>query len=176
LRLVLRLRHVRKVEGLASFRQRDPRIAQAGIVFALFGIVCFLSQSCASGGRFPCGLALRSHLVLPRFTASPPERPILRSPRILRGWCPSLFLADEKIAEPAGITLRRVPAHGERTMPRAGVFLVGNPTDGPRISYSERGIGGGDVGSGPCLILPPLLIGSTTGYVDTSFLSPSNQK
>src|SRR5438105_12473736 len=33
--------HVRKVEGLASFRQRDPRIAQAGIVFAPFGIVCF---------------------------------------------------------------------------------------------------------------------------------------
>src|SRR5947199_4725018 len=70
------------------------------------------------------GLALRSHLVLPRFTTSPPERPILRSPRILRGWCPSLFLADEKIAEPGGISLRRVPAHGKRAMPRVGVCLA----------------------------------------------------
>src|SRR5436309_6972442 len=110
--------HVRKVEGLASFRQRDPRIAQAGIVFALFGIVCFLSQSCAPGDRFPCGLALRSHLVLPHFTTSPPERSILRSPRILRGWCPSLFLAEEKDRDAASWT-RVLSLSGTRLMVQA---------------------------------------------------------
>src|SRR3954465_15039111 len=34
-RLFPRLRHVGKVEGLTSFRQRGPRIPQAWIVFAL---------------------------------------------------------------------------------------------------------------------------------------------
>src|SRR5262249_33882222 len=82
--LFLRLRHVRKVEGLTSFRQRNPRIPQAGIMFALFGIVCFLRQRCALGGRLPCGLALGSHLDPSIPTASPPSRPILRSPRNLR--------------------------------------------------------------------------------------------
>jgi hypothetical protein len=77
-------------------KRYKPEEIVAKLLFALFGIVCFLSQRCAPGGRFPCGLALRSHLVLPHFTTSPPERPILRSPRILRGWCPSLFLAEEK--------------------------------------------------------------------------------
>jgi hypothetical protein len=43
LRLFLRICHVRKIERLASFRQRDPRIPQACIMFA-WG----LSASCAS--------------------------------------------------------------------------------------------------------------------------------
>jgi Transposase IS116/IS110/IS902 family len=34
-RLFLRFRHIRNVERFASFRQRDPRIPQALIVFAL---------------------------------------------------------------------------------------------------------------------------------------------
>src|SRR5262249_56925922 len=38
----------------------------------LFGIVCFLRQRCAPGGRFPCGLALGSHLACPISTTSPP--------------------------------------------------------------------------------------------------------
>jgi hypothetical protein len=54
----LSLRHVRKVEGLTSFRQRDPRIPQTCIMFVLFGVVCFLRLSCAAGGGFPRGLAL----------------------------------------------------------------------------------------------------------------------
>src|SRR6266498_3311913 len=32
---------LRKIERLASFRQRDPRIAQAFIMFALLGVVFF---------------------------------------------------------------------------------------------------------------------------------------
>ena len=63
----LRIRHIRKVERLASFRQRDPRIPQASIMFPLLGVVCFLRQRCAPGGRFPCGLALGSHVVLFHF-------------------------------------------------------------------------------------------------------------
>src|SRR4051794_19486156 len=31
-------------------------------MFAFLGIVCFLRQRCAAGGRFPRGLALGSHL------------------------------------------------------------------------------------------------------------------
>jgi hypothetical protein len=62
-------RHVRKNEGLASFRQRGPRIPQAFIMFALLWVVCFLRQRCASGNRFPCALALGSHVVRP-FIAS----------------------------------------------------------------------------------------------------------
>jgi hypothetical protein len=61
---LLRVRHVRKVEGLASFRQRAPRIPQAFIMFPLLGVVCFLRQRCALGGRFPCGLTFGSHLVV----------------------------------------------------------------------------------------------------------------
>jgi hypothetical protein len=60
----LRIRHVRKIERLASLRQRDPRIPQACIMFPLLGIVCFLRQRCAPGGRFPCGLTFGSHLVV----------------------------------------------------------------------------------------------------------------
>jgi hypothetical protein len=50
--LFLRIRHVRKIERLASLRQRDPCIPQARIMFALLGIVCFLRQPCALRGRF----------------------------------------------------------------------------------------------------------------------------
>jgi hypothetical protein len=64
------LRHIENVERLASFRQRDPRISQACIMFALLGVVCFLRQRCALGGRFPCGLALGSHVILPIWTTS----------------------------------------------------------------------------------------------------------
>jgi hypothetical protein len=39
-------------------------------MFALLGVVCFLRQRCASGGRFPCVLALGSHLILPISTTS----------------------------------------------------------------------------------------------------------
>src|SRR5262249_41681739 len=51
--------------------QRDPRIPQACIMFALLGIVCLLRQRGTPGGRFPCGLALRPHLVLSISTSSP---------------------------------------------------------------------------------------------------------
>jgi hypothetical protein len=37
------------------------------IMFALLGVVCLLRQRCAPGGRFPCGLALGSHVVLSIF-------------------------------------------------------------------------------------------------------------
>jgi hypothetical protein len=68
--LILRIRQIRNVVRLASFRQRDPRSPQACIMFALLGVVCFLRQRCASGGRFPCVLALGSHLILPISTTS----------------------------------------------------------------------------------------------------------
>src|SRR5262249_19732233 len=48
---------------------------------ALLGIVCFLRQRCALSGRFPCGLAFGSHLVLSISTSSPPAA-ILRPPAI----------------------------------------------------------------------------------------------
>jgi hypothetical protein len=70
LHLFLLIRHVRKIERLASLRQRDPRIAQAFIMFALLGVVFFLRQRCAPGRRFPCGLALGSHVVLFHFLTS----------------------------------------------------------------------------------------------------------
>jgi hypothetical protein len=57
--------HIRNAEELTSFRQRDPRISQARIIFALLGIVCFLCQRCALGGRLPCGLTFESHLSCP---------------------------------------------------------------------------------------------------------------
>jgi hypothetical protein len=40
-------------------------------MFALFGVVCLLRQRCVSGGRFPCGLALGSHLVVLSTTGTP---------------------------------------------------------------------------------------------------------
>ena len=57
--------HIRDAGELTSFRQRDPRISQARIIFALVGIVRFLCQRCAPCGRFPCGLTFGSHLVCP---------------------------------------------------------------------------------------------------------------
>ena len=79
--LFLRIRHVRKIERLASFRQRDPRIPQPFIMFTLLRIVRFLRQRCAPGGRFPGALALGSHRSFP-FQLSPPQNTILRPPRI----------------------------------------------------------------------------------------------
>jgi hypothetical protein len=106
--LFLRIRHIRNAVRLASFRQRDPRISQACVVFPLLGVVRFLRQCCAPGGRFPCSLALGSHLVLPHFDDHSLTSCIMRSPRTAsRGL--SLFLAEEKIAE-AGNTLASPPA------------------------------------------------------------------
>jgi hypothetical protein len=61
----LRICHISNAEELTSFSHRDPRISQAHIIFALVGIVCLLCQRCAPGGRFPCSLTFRSHLVCP---------------------------------------------------------------------------------------------------------------
>jgi hypothetical protein len=98
--LFRRVRYVRKIERLASFCQRDPRIPQACIMFALLGIVCFLRQRCAPGGGFPCGLALGSHLVLSISTTSPLNHYVATHPESAASCCLSLFLADEKFAEP----------------------------------------------------------------------------
>jgi hypothetical protein len=95
-RLFLRIRHIRNAVRLASFRQRNPRISQACVMFPLLGVVCFLRQCCAPGGRFPCGLALGSHLVLPHFDYH--TSCIMRSPRTASRDL-SLFLAEEKIVE-----------------------------------------------------------------------------
>src|SRR5262249_29160895 len=73
-RLVLRIRHVRKVERLASPRQHGPRIQQACIMFALF-------RSSASPASVAHLLALGSHLVLSISTSSPASN-ILRPPRL----------------------------------------------------------------------------------------------
>lgn len=95
-------RDVRKVERLASFRQRGPCVAQTGIMFALFGVVCFLGQRGALGGRFPCDFALRSHLVLSYFEElAPPALYIATTAERLRARCRSLFLAQENVAEAA---------------------------------------------------------------------------
>jgi len=88
--LVVRLRHVRKVEGLTSFRQRGPRIPQPGIMVALFGIVCFLRQRCTSGGRLPCGLALGSHLALP-FRLRHPHKTNIAITSKCASWSPLSF-------------------------------------------------------------------------------------
>jgi len=37
------------------------------IMFALLAVVCFLRQRCVPSSRFPCGLALGSHVVLSIF-------------------------------------------------------------------------------------------------------------
>jgi hypothetical protein len=63
--------HIRNAEELASFRQRDPRISQARIIFALLGIVCLLCQRCAPGGRFPCRSTFGSHLVVSNLGMAP---------------------------------------------------------------------------------------------------------
>jgi hypothetical protein len=83
-RLFLRIRHVRNVERLASFRQRDPRIPQACIMFALLGVVCFLRQRCAPVGRFPSGLALGSHRSFPFPLPHPRKRYIATTANLLR--------------------------------------------------------------------------------------------
>jgi hypothetical protein len=100
-RLFVRIRYVRKIERLASFRQRGPRIPQACIMFTLSRVICFLRQRCASGGRFPGGLTLGSgsHPVLSTSSAT---QAILRPSRTNASWCHSIFLAEEKIAEPLG--------------------------------------------------------------------------
>jgi hypothetical protein len=68
-------------------------------MFALLGIVCFLRQHCALGGRFPRGLALGSHLVLSISTSSPLQAVYCDHRDSTASWCLSLFLAEEKIAE-----------------------------------------------------------------------------
>src|SRR6266540_290687 len=55
------------------------------------------------GGRFPCGLALGSHLVFFHFDYLTPATTILRPPSTTASWCLSLFFAEEKIAE-AGLS------------------------------------------------------------------------
>jgi hypothetical protein len=68
----LRICHIRNVEELTPFRQRDPRISHARIIFALLRIVSFLCQRCAPGGRFPCGLTFGPHPVVSNL--GPPDR------------------------------------------------------------------------------------------------------
>src|SRR5262249_16463961 len=95
-------RDVRKVERLASFRQRGPCIAQTGIMFALFGIVSFLRQRGALGGRSPCYFALGSHLVLSHSDElTPRQHYIATTADRLRAGCHSLFLARENVGEVA---------------------------------------------------------------------------
>jgi hypothetical protein len=97
--LFLRIRHVRKIERLASFRQRDPRIPQPFIMFTLLRIVRFLRQRCAPSGRFPGALALGSHRSFP-FQLSQPRKTLYCDHREFpASSCPSLFLAKEKMAE-----------------------------------------------------------------------------
>src|SRR5262249_11293909 len=69
----------------APSSQRDPRIPQACIMFALLGIVCLLRQRGTPGGRFPCGLALRPHLVLSISTSSPSRSRYSEMRRPFRG-------------------------------------------------------------------------------------------
>ena len=65
-RCELFLRDIRDVEILASFRERGPGITHSDVVFACFWIMfCFLCERCASGSRFPCGLAFVSHDAAP---------------------------------------------------------------------------------------------------------------
>jgi hypothetical protein len=116
LRLFLRIRHVRKIERLASLRHRDPRIPQAGIVFALQGIVCFLGQRCAFRRRFPRDLALGSHLVV-HFDYLAPRSTILRPPRSCCESCVSHFSLRKKAS-------RRMAHAGER---ETGIVFFGSP-------------------------------------------------
>jgi hypothetical protein len=115
---ILRIRHIRNVERLASFRQRDPRIPQAYIMFALLGIVCFLRQRGAPGRRFPCGLALGPHLVTSISTTSPPASTILLPLRI---YCELVSLTFRRGRKDRGA---RLPLNGGRKMGHcAGAFV-----------------------------------------------------
>src|SRR5262249_1127608 len=98
-------------ERLASPCQCRPRIPQACIMFALVGIVCFLRQRCALGGRFPRGLTLGSHLVLSISTSSPPASNILRPPRLYCELVSLTFSCGRKNrgAEPWHRPLARLP-------------------------------------------------------------------
>src|SRR5262245_18385489 len=102
IRLILGGRHVRKIDRIAPFCHSDPRISQACIMLTLFGIVCFLRQRCASGRRFPCGLALRAHLVLSISTSSPPQGLYCAAYDSTASWCASLLLEEEKIVADGG--------------------------------------------------------------------------
>jgi hypothetical protein len=64
LKTVLSHIHVlREVERFAAVRERDPGVTHAQKVFALIGVVCFFCERRQTSGRFPSGVALRSHLV-----------------------------------------------------------------------------------------------------------------
>ena len=75
------LRHIRKFDKLASVRERGPRISHACKILTLLRVVCFLCKRRAFSGRFPCGIAFRSHLI-----ASPCRPPITFTRSILRPW------------------------------------------------------------------------------------------
>jgi hypothetical protein len=133
-RLFLRIRHIRNAVRLASFRQRDPRISQACVMFPLLGVVCFLRQCCAPGGRFPCGLALGSHLVLPHFDYHSLTSCIMRSPRILRAGVSHFSLRKKRSWKQAKGLLWRwhyVAAGVARIADRTTAYLKPRPLGTP---------------------------------------------
>src|SRR6266540_1235927 len=98
-------------------------------MLALSGVICFLRQRCAFGGRFPGGLTLGSgsHLVL--FDILSHASLYLRPLRTNASWCLSIFLAEEKIAEPG-----RGKAEGNiglMAAPKA-------PSSGRRLSHATK--------------------------------------
>ena len=97
--LLLRIRHVGNTVKLTSVRQRNPRISHACIMFALLWVVCFLCKPRALGGRFPCGLAFGSHLVLPRVGPPPSGRQCY-----IMAWKPRLTFCCWNLVRPDGGT------------------------------------------------------------------------
>jgi hypothetical protein len=81
-------------------------------MLTLFGIVRFLRQRRASGDRFPCGLALRAHLVLSISTSSPPQALYCDDYDSTASWCASLLLEEDKIVADGGISLLMVEDPG----------------------------------------------------------------
>jgi hypothetical protein len=116
-RLFLRIRHIRNAVRLASFRQRDPSISQACVMFPLLRVVRLLRQCRAPGGPFPMRFG--------SWVASGPSPFRLPQPHKLYNAiianCASrdlsLFLAEERIVE-AGNRLAPAPTYVAAGVPR----------------------------------------------------------
>jgi hypothetical protein len=106
-RLFFRIRHVRKIERLASFRQRDPRITQAFIMFALLG---GSSSSCASVAH----LAAVSHAAW----------------LLLRMWCFSIFSTSRAMVAP-GLHCASHSFHDAATIQDGGGPLAASISEQP---------------------------------------------
>src|SRR5262249_59975350 len=98
----------------------------AFIMFALLGVVLFLRQRCAPGSRFPCGLALASHVVL--FSIFSTSRAMV---------APGLHCASHSFHDAA--TLQPPPSPSNRRKPRLSNASIGG-SSGVLFDSCERSL------------------------------------